>query len=56
MATIVRSLRLAAKRATFSCDDRALLARCPRHTQSVFDLIVDIHVNCQKSYPLTSVT
>ena len=33
-----------------------LLAGCPRHTQSVFNLIVDIHVmvSCQKGYPLTS--
>ena len=31
-------------RASFSCNDRALLARCPRHTQSVLNLIVDIHV------------
>ena len=39
MATIVRRL--------CSCDDRALLAWCPRHIQSVFNLIVgtliDIH-------------
>jgi len=42
MATIVRELRLAAKRALFSCIDQALLARCPRHIQSVFNLIVDI--------------
>ena len=26
----------------FSCNDRALLARCPRHIQSVLNLIVDI--------------
>ena len=26
----------------FLCNDRALLARCPRHIQSVFNLIVDI--------------
>ena len=26
----------------FSCNDRALLARCPRHMQSVFNLMVDI--------------
>ena len=31
-------------RASFSCNDRSLLARCPRHTQSVLNLIVDIHV------------
>ena len=31
-------------RASFSCNDLALLARCPRHTQSVLNLIVDIHV------------
>ena len=30
------------KRALFSCNDLALLARCPRHIQSVFNLIVDI--------------
>ena len=48
MAKIVRVLRLAAKWALFSCNDRVLLARCPRHIQSVFNLIVDtlidIHV------------
>ena len=26
----------------FSCNDRALLARCAKHIQSVFNLIVDI--------------
>ena len=26
----------------FSCNDQALLARCPRHIQCVFNLIVDI--------------
>ena len=31
-------------RASFSCNDRTLLARCPRHTHSVLNLIVDIHV------------
>ena len=29
-------------RALFSCNDRALLARCSRHIQSVLNLIVDI--------------
>ena len=29
----------------FSCNDRALLARCPRHIQSVFNLIVGILMN-----------
>ena len=38
MATIV----CAAKQALCSCNDQALLARCPRHIQSVFHLIVDI--------------
>ena len=40
----------------FSCNGRALLVGCPRHIQSVFNLIVDIHVmvSCQKGYPLTS--
>ena len=42
MATMARSLWLAAKWARFSCNDQALLARCPRHIQSVFNLIVDI--------------
>ena len=44
MATIVRALWLATKRALFSYNDRALLqlARCSRHIQSVFNLIVDI--------------
>ena len=37
MATIARSLWLAAKWARFSCNDQALLATCPRHTQSVFN-------------------
>ena len=44
MATIVRAVQLAAERAIFPFNDRALLALCPRHIQSVFDLIVDIHV------------
>ena len=26
----------------FSCNDQALLARCPRYIQSVFNLLVDI--------------
>ena len=42
MATIVRALWLAAKRALVSCNDRALLARCLRRVQSAFNLIVDI--------------
>ena len=66
MATIVCALPLAAKRALFSCIDQPLLARCRRHIQSVFNLIVDILMknpcygqlidSCQKGYPLTSVT
>ena len=49
----------------FSCNDQALLARCPRHIQSVFnfmivDILMDIHVmvnwQLSKRYPLTSVT
>ena len=44
VATIVRVLWLAAKRERFSCNDRALLARCARHIKSVFNLIVNIHV------------
>ena len=55
---------LAAKQALFSCKDWALLARFPRHMQSVFNLIVDILMafklwsidSCQKEYLLTSVT
>ena len=39
MATIVCALRLAAKQALFSCNDQALPARCPRHIQSVLNLI-----------------
>ena len=31
------------KQAVFSCNDQALLARCPRHIQPVFNLIVDMH-------------
>ena len=42
IATIVRALWLAAKRTLFSCNDRASLAMCPRHIQSVSNLIVDI--------------
>ena len=42
MATMARSLWLAAKWARLSCNDQALLARFPRHIQSVFNLIVDI--------------
>ena len=37
MATVVRTLFW-----LFSCNDRALLARCPRHMQFVFNLMVDI--------------
>ena len=44
MGTIVRAVQLAGERTRFPCNDRALLALCPRHIQSVFDLIVDIHV------------
>ena len=44
MATKVRVFWLAAKLAKVSCNDRALVARCPRHIQCVFNLIVDIHV------------
>ena len=47
----------------FSCNDQALLARCPRHIQYVFNLIVVILMDmlwsidsCQKRYLLTSVT
>ena len=29
-------------RALFPCNDQAILARCPRHILSVFNLIVDI--------------
>ena len=46
MATIVRTLLLAVfcnDRAFFSSNDRILLARCPRHIQSVFNFIVDNH-------------
>ena len=63
MATIVRALCLVAKRARFSCKDQALIARCLRHIQSVFNLIVDFHVlmlwlidSYQKEWPLTSAT
>ena len=60
MPTKVRVFWLAAKLANVSCNGRALFARCPRHIQSVFNLIVDIHVmvNWQlwKRYLLTSVT
>ena len=60
MAAIVRSLLLAAELARFSRNDRALLARCPRHIQSVFNLIEDIVLwsigSCQLRYPPTSVT
>ena len=45
----------------FSFNYQALLARCPRHIQFVFNLMVDIHVmvkfdSCPKGYPLKSVT
>ena len=42
MATKVRVFWLASKLANVSCNDRTLFARCPRHVQSVFNLIVDI--------------
>ena len=53
--------------ALLSFNDQELLARCPRHMQSVFNLMVDILKaaptpllwsikNCQKGYLLTSVT
>ena len=42
MATIVHVLWLAAKRALFFKKNRALVARCPRHKQAVFNLIVGI--------------
>ena len=45
MATMVRALWLAAILALFSCNDRALPVRYPRHIQSVFNLIVDILMN-----------
>ena len=44
MATIVLAFWLAAERARFPCNNRALLARCQRHIQPVFNLIVDIPV------------
>ena len=45
LATNVRALLLVAKGALFPCNNRALFARCAtRHVQSVFNLIVDIHV------------
>ena len=51
ITTIECMLWLAAERARFLCDDWALLARCPRHLQSAFNLIVGIHamVNWQLS-------
>ena len=59
MATKVRSLWLVADRARFPCNERALLARCPTHIQSMFNLIVSIYVmfnwQLSKMYPLTSV-
>ena len=68
MTIIVRALWLAITRhhprTSPSCTDRVFLVRCPRHVQSVFNLIVDIlmailvMINWQlsKGYPLTSVT
>ena len=60
MATIVCSLWLAAELARISRNEGALLARCPRHIQSVLYLIEDILFwsidSCQLRYPLTSVT
>jgi len=44
MATKVRALWLFADRARFPCNERTLLARCPRHIQSMFNLIVSIYV------------
>ena len=38
MATMVRTLLLAAKGARFSCNDQALLARWKMHVQSVLNL------------------
>ena len=45
MATIVRALWLAAKGTLFSCNNQALLATCPRHIQSVFNVLVDILID-----------
>ena len=56
VATIVRAVQLAAERAIFPFNDRALLALCPRHIQSVFDLIVDIHVMVNWQLSLNKVT
>ena len=39
LATIARALWLTAKQVLFSCDDQALLTRCPRHTQSFGSLV-----------------
>ena len=59
------ALWLAAKQALFSCNDQALPTRCPRHIQSVLnlidlDILMDIHVmvnwQLSKRYLLTSVT
>ena len=45
MATILHALPLAVflyDQTLFSCNEQALLAACPRHIQSLFNLIVDI--------------
>ena len=42
MATKAHTLWLAAKWARFSCNDQALLGGCPKHIQSVINLIVNI--------------
>ena len=44
MATILHTLWLAADWARFPFNDWALLPWCPRHKQSLFNLIVDIHI------------
>ena len=41
---------LAAKRGLFSCNDQALLARCLKYIQSVFNLIVDILMDIHGCY------
>ena len=62
ISTIECMLWLAAERARFPCNDWALLARCPRHRQSVFNLIVGIRAcygqltAVKKGYPVISVT
>ena len=57
MALIVRALRMAANRARFSHNDRALLTRCPRHIQFVGGHPCYGELTAVKNgYPLTSVT